>query len=592
MLCRLVVLLFTLSFAQAVNHHVRAGATGSANGTDWTNAYTTLPSTLTRGDTYFIADGSYGSYNFNDSVSGTTIITIQKATENSHGSATGWSSAYGDGQAQWNNIDINTSYLTINGVTGSGKSGHGFKVGPSGGQVIDMPLSPTQSNITITRIELEGNGLGTGSRNRGILIILANNITVSYSYIHLVTTVPFLTGTVDTLTIEYNWVASNDSTPTFHGEAIADQDSDNVIVRYNVFEDIEGTAIITILNRGSGSLRADNWDFYGNVVFYNQTGSTALNISDGVIACINNQKASNWNIHNNTIVNVGPTGLSSFSFSQCTASNIEAFNNLFIDTSNAFHNGNINADFNYYVNTAHTTETNEQTGFTDPLVDWPNEDFHLSVATNDGITLASPYNTDPDGLLRGVDNIWDRGAFELFEPVGDVFVMNFTGLITSITDSVTFLPTEIAVGDTVTGTFCYTTTASDRDTSSEWGDYRLNIAPDTLIFTVESKTWQPTSNFTLQVLVRNGASADTISIGLRGINMPVGLDSSENSNHSFMQFSLVDTGSSVFTDDSLPTALTLSDFEHGIIEIAVTHNVLTGDYYRILVETVLTLEAP
>src|SRR5690606_21620262 len=79
---------------------VRAGATGADDGSNWNNAYPDLPTTLERGSTYYIADGSYDGYTFNDVVSGTTLITIKKATVSDHGGIeTGWSDAYGDGQA-------------------------------------------------------------------------------------------------------------------------------------------------------------------------------------------------------------------------------------------------------------------------------------------------------------------------------------------------------------------------------------------------------------------------------------------------------------------------------------------------------------
>ena len=58
---RLLLVLLFCTPVQAANHYVRAGATGSADGTDWTNAFTDLPATLTRGDTYFVADGTYGN---------------------------------------------------------------------------------------------------------------------------------------------------------------------------------------------------------------------------------------------------------------------------------------------------------------------------------------------------------------------------------------------------------------------------------------------------------------------------------------------------------------------------------------------------
>jgi hypothetical protein len=39
-------------------------------------------------------------------------------------------------------------------------------------------------------------------------------------------------------------------------------------------------------------------------------------------------------------------------------------------------------------------------------------DLHLAGATTAGYTLAAEYNTDPEGLTRGADGVWDRGAFE------------------------------------------------------------------------------------------------------------------------------------------------------------------------------------
>src|SRR5574337_72794 len=112
-------------FAMAANHYVRAGAAGNNSGSDWTNAYSTLPSTLTRGDTYYVADGSYGSYTFKTAASGSTRIYVKKAIASDHGTDAGWLSSYGDGQAVFTATMIfNTSYWTFDGQTGRGKSGY------------------------------------------------------------------------------------------------------------------------------------------------------------------------------------------------------------------------------------------------------------------------------------------------------------------------------------------------------------------------------------------------------------------------------------------------------------------------------------
>ena len=89
----------TPSISQAATKYIRAGATGNNSGSDWTNAYTTVPATLVRGDTYYLAAGNYGSYVFDDPASGSTLITLKKAIATDHGTDVGWNSTYGAGQA-------------------------------------------------------------------------------------------------------------------------------------------------------------------------------------------------------------------------------------------------------------------------------------------------------------------------------------------------------------------------------------------------------------------------------------------------------------------------------------------------------------
>ena len=48
----------------AANHCVRAGATGANDGSSWADAWTDLPGTFTRGDTYYVAAGAYGPHAF------------------------------------------------------------------------------------------------------------------------------------------------------------------------------------------------------------------------------------------------------------------------------------------------------------------------------------------------------------------------------------------------------------------------------------------------------------------------------------------------------------------------------------------------
>src|SRR3989338_10419935 len=133
--------IFIPSISLAANQYVRAGATGTGSGSDWINAYTSLPATLIRGDTYYIADGNYATYTVDDAVSGTSVITIKKATASDHGTETGWDSSYGDGQAAFTSpFNIRTSYITFDGIVDSGSdpNTYGFK--------IDTPSNCNQDN--------------------------------------------------------------------------------------------------------------------------------------------------------------------------------------------------------------------------------------------------------------------------------------------------------------------------------------------------------------------------------------------------------------------------------------------------------------
>ena len=132
----LLSLLFILFFSSlnaqaAATYYVRAGASGTQNGSEWNDAYSSLPSNLIRGATYYIADGSYSGYIFDDS--GTTPITIKKATIADHGTNTGWSDTMGDGQATFGTLDIRVSGIILDGNTRNesnwaNESSYGFKI--------------------------------------------------------------------------------------------------------------------------------------------------------------------------------------------------------------------------------------------------------------------------------------------------------------------------------------------------------------------------------------------------------------------------------------------------------------------------------
>ena len=429
----------TPSIAQSATKFVRAGATGNNSGTDWTNAYATLPSTLTRGDTYYLADGSYGSYTFDDANSGTTVITIKKATVADHGTETGWNSAYGDGQATFgSSLAFFSSNWVFDGVSGTDYlPGHGFRVDNSANSnttliLFGQPGGAGVSNVTVSHIDLYGRGYNQETVNdRGFYSNSSNasNYTISHNFISGVG-VPFLTRQVNTMLVEYNHIEGNHSQPASHGEPWSDTGTDNVIFRYNRLKNPEGTAVFFIGNGSAGASNntntSSNWQLYGNIFYYqNYAVGAGHNPGTGAVlwcpsaAYGGDTYCHNWAIYNNTFYNFSYGSSSGRILANpgvgITVPLVQG--NIWDSSSDGANHENITASYNYYRNTAHRTESNEQIGSSSPFVSASNADFHLSGATLGVATLTPPSgftvnSNDMGGLVRGADGTWDRGAFE------------------------------------------------------------------------------------------------------------------------------------------------------------------------------------
>lgn len=396
------------------NHYVRQGATGSANGSDWTNAWTDLPTSFTRGDTYYVADGDYGSHMFDQSASGSTWIYIKKATSTDHGTETGWDSAYGDGTATFSGpMPITTNYWSIDGQSRTTKtSGYGFKV--SGLAANQTAFSITAaSNVTLKYIEIEHRGRNYATSDRGVgMTSSQSNINLQYLYIHDISGPPIISRVCSDILVEHCYFARNSSEAANHSELWSGSTDDNVTFRYNVCEDIEGSAVIFL---GNGSGAADNWQVYGNVFYWSSDYGVSPN-SEGVARLIyvahdspGSQEivATNWRVYNNTIVNA--YGLGSGFFFEDSSSTVESRNNLWYGTLAPNH-ANPGISYSWYYGCTHTDDTTQvQDGTGDPFVDLDGEDFHLAANTTAGQDLGAGYDEDMDGVAR---TTWSRGAYE------------------------------------------------------------------------------------------------------------------------------------------------------------------------------------
>ena len=409
--------------ATAAFQYVRAGASGNNDGSDWTNAFTALPETLVRGDTYYIADGSYVGYIFNDAVSGTLVITVKKAIESDHGTDTGWLSTYGDGVATFTStVQILTSYITFDGQVGGGpgswETGHGFEIdgGTSSPYALLEMTNPGDSNITIQHVNMHFDSAETplDSRSDGIRANVAHDmVQLDHCFIHDVRRVFLLKINQTNWTVEFNKFARNRSTADIHGEAVSTRGGGNYIYRWNIFEDFEGTGGIVNL---SGT--TSNWDIYGNV-FIDTGAPTVGTISNGLVTERSaGASTSNVKFYNNTIVGIRglATGLRFFSGS---STNNVAQNNIWWNCENV--SLPISESHNYFgenctflspTQPATLDPTDQVDVPGDPFMDSANGDFRLVAGTAAGFALGAPFNIDPDDATRGSDGNWDRGAYE------------------------------------------------------------------------------------------------------------------------------------------------------------------------------------
>lgn len=392
--------------------YVRQGAAGTASGNDWTNAYTTLPATLARDTTYWIADGSYSSYTFDDTLSGTLVIRIKKATASLHGTDTGWDAAYGDGQATFGAVTITRGYYTIDGSTRNesdwfSTSAYGFKVG-TGSESVQINFSNGEGALDGCKIRYVWTpGLGPQTYGAGAYAVQLYNGTGSGSFTYnnhlfsrcLITESSngWFLRSAHNCTVEYcasDNMWSNDLGGGNHGEVwnFYFGGSQNHIVRFNkvtrAFLDgtnkAWGTAIIAIADGSDGH------EIYGNT-FYD------CNCADGAMGFTGNAgspgDASNCKVYNNTFAKF--TGSSSIQFP--TGSSNDITNNLWVTAAGAG-----------ITSPSSTIRTNTTAGAQSLFTNYGTGDLHLANATITSTSLGSPYDTDMDGVARSVS----IGAYE------------------------------------------------------------------------------------------------------------------------------------------------------------------------------------
>jgi hypothetical protein len=449
-------------------YYVRSDATGAGDGSDWTNAYTKLPDKLERGSTYYIADGNYPGYDFDDPEDGEKYIYIKKAIESDHGTGVGWQASYGDGVARFvmnepkpkvsayygEMLLFSKGYYILDGQVGGGPgswdSGHGFEAIVENKNTSDYRglLSfgyegNYPSNIQIKHMKLSNPQRGQWDWDYAIcagqegvdLTQGLSNITISYCYVDDMYR-PFHTSGASNWIVEYNYFKRcHGFSPEQWYQATAWHDfgSDYMMVRYNLFEDMFGTAWIEFKKTISGTEVFNNygWEIYGNIFYYTPGYSGPGVGGNGIIGDAGSGggypgATSEMKIYNNVFANLYGENAGIFFYAPESANN-KVYNNIWYNcnshaqydwfTGVEDHNynwfyGNIRENQNFD-STLVASETNAQLGTVDPFVDWQAKDFSLKSATDAGKSdLGAPYNKDMFSNERGADGVWDRGAVE------------------------------------------------------------------------------------------------------------------------------------------------------------------------------------
>ncbi len=418
----MVALVLGTAPLEAATYHVRAGATGSANGSDWINAYPTLPATLVRGSTYYVATGTYGGYTFNTAESGASVVAVKKATVLDHGSNVGWNDSYGIGTALFTNFwRITRSYFVLDGQVGGGPGSwtndYGFKIQSLSTTTFSpgIRISDDRKNVTLRHFEIQGNGGdGAGGNNGPANDALeigqrTDQTTVSYAYLHDMGRC-LIFGHGDNMFFEFVYGGKFESTDAEHAEIASLWAAlpptvmcTNVTFANCVWSHMEGT--------GGLIMFADGVNIYGNV-FYRPAGVTFPVAHGGISTWVNDGGVmARVRLYNNSFINLGSSFPAfSFGFSK-NPSDIRVMNNLFYNCRVDFTSVTAH-DYNLFISTTGAgaaTEPNGATATSTILNDFNALDFTLKNNTAPGTNVGLPYHIDPKGASR---TTWTRGAYE------------------------------------------------------------------------------------------------------------------------------------------------------------------------------------
>jgi hypothetical protein len=300
------------------------------------------------------------------------------------------------------------TYLSIDGVTGSGMSGYGIKLATTGsaqgsGSTI-YSYNSAPHFLILRHLELaapDPNGNLSNFNVDSHVWPGANGTLISYCYIHGGLVGVMFTGSNETL--EHSYLRNNGGQQ--HSEMIAAVNSQNLTIRYDVLDNLvccNGTTYIE--PQSNGGTPPNGIYVYGNIIKATRSDEGTNNPS--LFSSTSGEQVLNVFIYNNTIyglhgaspqVGFADTGVRGDNAS----STITVRNNVWQANTYGPSFQSVQVQDHNILNTGGVSFVDAGTG-----------DFHLAQPTAAGVALPAPYNLDPDGNVRGADGTWDLGAFE------------------------------------------------------------------------------------------------------------------------------------------------------------------------------------
>jgi len=424
---KIICLILSLFITQAWGATLCVGpsSSGSANGTDWNNKLA-WSATLVRGNTYYLEDGTYAAKTHSVSISGATTIEIKKATVADHGTSTGWVDTMGDGQAIFSDTQlITTGNYIFNGQAGSGLTlasyGFNFAQG-SGSNQRNIEIGSGTQNISNLVFAYFSGLAVSGDFQKEFVYMSGQASCVNFTFTNILSdgfqNHVFMSG-LQGGWVENCWLTNSFSSAGHHGDGINLREGALGACRNITFKnnraDSNGTGMIVINDDGVGDdFSANGVLITGNVIGPSWTGG------NGVICTTTRAAGANITVVNNTFwfctnlwISAAQSGSSTAVKNACT--NWFATNNILYTMSGALGNNAtalITNDYNYYVScTSVPTEANGVSTSSDPFVSVAGRNFNLGVAVP-GLALGSTFSPDQNGVTRGADGTWDRGAYE------------------------------------------------------------------------------------------------------------------------------------------------------------------------------------